>query len=98
MAKPIRYPKKFRQKLEKIAADREAREAAPAKSSNDDFNPFNIFLHSFLPRQSAHMLHTKFDDLLWRIEQQWYLKEPVRPQVITVPPPWEGKFKPGASQ
>lgn len=96
MAKSIRYPKKLRVKLERIAAEREAREKAPATPNG--FDPFKTFLHSFMPCKSAHLLHARFDDLLYRIEQTWHLEAPVNPEIIIVPPPWEGKFKPGASK
>jgi hypothetical protein len=52
MAKPTKYPKKFRMKLEKIAAARDEREAKAAgkPTEEDDSPPSVVFWHDFLRR------------------------------------------------
>ena len=67
MAK-VQYPKKFRQKLEKIAAAREARE----RGEEPDLGPaFETLWHEFLPRGSVEFIATRMDEQRPRIHADY---------------------------
>jgi hypothetical protein len=63
MAKPkkTKYPAKFRVTLEKVAAKREAREAASDTVPEDDHR-FATMYHSLLPRKSVHLMHSRLEE------------------------------------
>jgi hypothetical protein len=99
MTKPVKYPRKLRMKLEKIAAARDNREALPpgaedlAKElfgnlSEEDRWPFNTFGRSFLPRNSVHLMAARIDDVHERIITTAYLFPQHHAEVIGISAPW----------
>jgi hypothetical protein len=72
MAKPVKFPKKLRVKLERITAEREAREIGI--EADTDFDPFRTFYRSFHQRGSIHMMHTRIDDVLYRLETHMHME------------------------
>jgi hypothetical protein len=60
--KKSKYPKKFRQTLEKIATGREAREGASDKDDPDDDPRFSAMYRSLLPRHSVHLMHSRLEE------------------------------------
>jgi hypothetical protein len=92
MAKTVRYPRKLRAKLEKIASGRDAREAR----AEPEIDPWHTFYRDFLPTGSVHLMHTVMTETLMRMETHMHMAAPYEPERIAVPPPWEGN--PGASE
>ncbi len=90
--KQIRYPRKLRQTLERVASGRDAREAM----ADPEFDPWHTFYRDFLPTGSVHLMHTVMDERLLRLETHMHMAAPEEPDQIAVPPPWEGN--PGASE
>jgi len=88
--KPNHYPKKFRQKLERVANGRETHEAETA--IDVDLPPiFNTFYKSFLPRNSVDTMLARVDEVLNRVDvTSWFRRDPPVKRV-TVRPPWEGE-------
>jgi hypothetical protein len=92
MAKPVKYPRKLRHKLEKIASAREEREALAADIDRDlSGTPFNTFYRSFLPTGSVHTMLARVDDVLQRIEVTSHMAPPPATKRAFVRPPWEGE-------
>lgn len=93
MAKPVRYPKKLRVKLEKVAAG--ARERVEETAHEAGFNHFsNTFWMSFAPVGSVSLLRTELDETLSRLSTVMHMEAPLRAEWVTTPAPWE---KTGAS-
>jgi hypothetical protein len=88
--KPVQYPKKFRQRLEKMGNEREQREAAPTPEEFDAwFNEATdvVIRELFLP-ETVHFSHARFDDVQRRITVRHTLVDPIRFDYVCVPPPW----------
>lgn len=60
MAKPLKYPKKFRMKLDKIAGAREQPDPSPHEPHS--------YWGSFLEKNSVTLMNVHIDDVLKRIE------------------------------
>ena len=92
MAKPVKYSRKLRKTLEKVASAREERAAIAAEDDFDNSaligSPFNTFYRSFLPTVSVHTMLARVDDVLQRIEVTNYMEPPLAIERILVPPPW----------
>jgi hypothetical protein len=89
--KPTKYPRKFRQKLEKIA---EARDERALKDPHDMTEEeiyeaaSATFWKDFLPEGSVAMMHAKINENQRRIEMTYHLEIPHRRRVIGFPAPW----------
>jgi hypothetical protein len=93
MAKPARYPKKFRQKLEKVASARDERAAtgdpnASLEGSLEAHPLFHNFWKDFLPRRSVYAMMNKVDEVLERIEVVYHMERPVAAPRVLLRPPW----------
>ena len=91
MAKKARYPRKLRQKLEKIADARDARDPDAVDLEAKRFDKaFGTLWHEFLGPGSVHILHVRADE----VRQKFYVTCRLRQSVvnrITVAAPWETK-------
>ena len=83
MAKPKRYPRKLRMKLEKIRAERAEREG---RETDEIDQAFKTLWHEFLGRDSVELMATNFDNPR-RIRTR-YVMRLQRSQAVTVRPPW----------
>lgn len=82
MAKPKRYPKKLRMKLEKIAAKRAEREGL-----EDDIDPaFKTLWHEFLGKKSVELMTANFDNPN-RLRTRYVMRVP-RSHAVSMRPPW----------
>jgi hypothetical protein len=91
MAKAVKYPKKFRQKLEKVKEAREEREAKEADALEDATHPdFRTFWRSFLPRRSVHALYTRLDEVNRRLVSEVQMRERTVSR-LRVSAPWDGR-------
>ena len=90
--KRTRYPRKLRQKLERIASGRDAREVR----TEFDFDPWHTFYRDFVPTESVHLMHTVMSETFGRLQTDLYLEPPNQVERIAAAPPWEGN--PGASE
>jgi hypothetical protein len=97
MAKPLRYPKKFRMKLEKVAEKRDQRikQAEPAP------DPFRTYYQDFLMPGSVDLIHARLDEgdgksavprmtTLYRLHPQDQLAS------VKADPPWSPIKQPAA--
>jgi hypothetical protein len=84
MAKPAKYPKKFRQKLEKVRSAREAREAA---EELDDGYPTSMW-RAFLPKGSVALMAGRIDETLHRIYMDYAMRPPPPVEYIQPLAPW----------
>lgn len=98
MAKPIKYPRKLRQKLEKITEKREEREKA---QDADPEERIPTLWHMFLRNKSVAIMRPKFvgetpQDL--GIENLYVLELPFHMfhETICVRPPWLDDDPPGS--
>jgi len=90
MAKPVRYPKRLREKLDAIAAKRDAREAeADQAEPDDDAPPYRTFYHSFLGKGTVHTMYARIDEIARRMVTRYVLDPPAVPRRIFIRPPWE---------
>ena len=94
MAKKVKYPRKLRVKLERMASNRDAREAEAM--AEPEFDPWRTFYRDFLPAGSVHLMHTVMNGTLMRLQTHTQMAPPYEPERIAVPPPWKGN--PGASE
>ena len=91
MAKQTRFPRKLRQKLERVANARDERAATgdPNAILEEEINPlFHNFWRDFLPRGSCYAMVNTVDDVLQRIETVCHMVKPVPAQRVLVRPPW----------
>jgi hypothetical protein len=89
--KPLRYPRKLRQTIEKVEKNRQARAATgdPNASLEDNMNPlFHNFWRDFLPRGSVHTMIAEVDDVLQRISHTSYMRPPFQAKRVFARPPW----------
>jgi len=84
MAKKTKYPRKLRVKLEKIAAARDAREAA----GEDDIRPSTLW-HEFMPKKSVHLMHGVVDEERQKLHMTYHLTALDHPpDRVVIPAPW----------
>jgi hypothetical protein len=92
MAKKLhRYPRKFKQKLEKVASARDERAATgdPNARIEAPINPlFHNFWRDFVPRNSVGAMINTLDHELERIDVLYHLEMPVRAPCVFAQPPW----------
>ncbi len=86
MAKPTKYPKKFRQKLEKIRDARDRRDG-------NDIDPFRTFAMTALAAWRGLHLYSRFSDPdeSFKVYQNFFWKprgEKAPVDTVTTPPPW----------
>lgn len=62
MAKPAKYPKKLRHKLEQIKAGREERAAEADTKEAEKFDPFNLFWRAFHRPESIELMSARIDE------------------------------------
>ena len=86
MAKTPRYPKKFRQKLEKVKAGVEGRSRLKDGDASD-FNPFGTMWHRFFPKNSVSVMSTRVDEKTNTMETHYQLMVEKR-FIHTAPAPW----------
>jgi hypothetical protein len=89
MAKPLRYPKKFRMKLEKVAEKRDER----AKQAEPAPDPFRTYYQDFLMPGSVDLIHAKLDEgdgksAVPRMTTLYRLHPPDRLASVDADPPW----------
>jgi len=96
--KPVRYPRKFRQKLERMAEQREA-----AKPNDRDPGPT---LWSEMIKNRVEFMHGKIDDsaddpAYWKLHMSHTLKRnrtrERKHKPLQVEPPWARNWKPPGS-
>ena len=63
MAKPVPYPKRLREKLAQIAANRDAREA---ETDEPEVDFSKTFYHAFLSKGSIYGVFAGIDEVLQR--------------------------------
>ena len=99
MAKPIKYPRKLRATLERVAAGAAGRREYESvrreieEELGEDFDPLHVFWNDFLPRKSLAFMATRTDEVLRRIEVVNYFEAPREhfedPTLYcTAPAPW----------
>jgi hypothetical protein len=91
MAKPVRYPRKFRQKLEKI---RTARDDPPEPPELEEEKRKNFFHQAFLPPKSVSQIICEPDmenasPGMWTINNRMWLTKPHRLARIIGARPWK---------
>jgi hypothetical protein len=93
MAKPVRYPRKLRMKLEKIVAERDQREAQaqaghadPFYGSDGRFDPFRNFYRAFHRPDSVEVMHGRLDDTGARMSIRYRLKARFRDLAVAKAP------------
>ena len=86
--KQVRYPRTFRQKLEKIAEARDGR--APSDAANEAYmeKVFSTFWHEFLGEGSVALAHAMLNEQRHKLYFR-YSMELRRNSRIVVPAPWE---------
>jgi hypothetical protein len=84
MAKKARYPAKFRQKLEKVAAQRDAR----TTETGMERIFATLYQTDVLLPGSVHLMHMKLDDDAQRMSTVYRLRPPPTPDYVFSPPPW----------
>jgi hypothetical protein len=91
MAKPVKYPRKLRHTLEKVAAKREERGSFDGLLRVDKVDLFETFNQSLLPRGGVAVLHTRMDEERMQMLTMIYLNSPPHPEYVRARPPWEGE-------
>lgn len=86
MAKPPKYPKKLRQKLEKVAEAREER-AADAEHEAVMEKWHGTLWREFLPSASCQVIQGELDPHHFRINTTYSMTVPVR-EYLDVRAPW----------
>jgi hypothetical protein len=90
MAKPLRYPKKFRMKLEKVGEKSDQR----AKQAEADANPlFRTYYQDFLMPGSVDLIHARMDEgdgksAVPRMTTLYRLHPPDQLASVKADPPW----------
>jgi hypothetical protein len=87
MAKPTKYPRKLRQKLERVAAARDERQT----QEGHKVDPFVTFNQDFLPRGGVFALHAKLDGKRLQMLSYVTMLSPQQPEYVRARPPWEGE-------
>ena len=87
MAKPLKYPKKLRVKLEKMAEKREDRVAADAEAKDNE-RVFNTLWHEFLGKGSVHVIRARFSDDQTKIQSTYDLFAAEKAEYVYTTPPW----------
>ena len=83
MAK-VKYPKKFRQKLERIAAACDTR----ARAGEPDLDPaFDTLWQEFIPKGSVEAIWGRMDEHRPRMWMEYHMALPER-RVVFDQPPW----------
>jgi hypothetical protein len=88
--KKVKYPAKFRQTLEKVAAGREGRESAPRPARNPFFE--TLYHSSLLPAQSVHFMHSRLEETpfgMRLLTAFTLLEETGVHDLVSARPPWE---------
>jgi hypothetical protein len=94
--KRVRYPRTFRQTLEKIAEARDARDGrAPSDAANeaDMEKVFSTFWHEFLGNGSVALAHAMINEQRHKLCFRYAMKLR-RTSRIVVPAPWESEESP----
>ena len=90
MAKRLsRYPRKFRQKLERITEKREARHAAEMTEEEVLERATATLWREFLPKESVVLMAAQLDEKHHRLNVIHHLQPPHTPSRIVTRPPWE---------
>jgi hypothetical protein len=91
MSKKTKYPKKFRQKLEKIAAERDARNLRdPSEMTPDELMDAasDMLWRDFLPAGSVAVMHGRVHENQRRMELTMHLDFPRFVARVAAPAPW----------
>jgi hypothetical protein len=93
-SKPMRYPRKLRQTIEKVASARDERAATGDPNAglegSLEANPlFHNFWKDFLPRNSVYAMMNTVDEVLRRIEVVYHMAKPVAAPRVLLRPPWQ---------
>lgn len=100
MAKPAKYPKKFRQKLEAIATARDDRSPYEPKTPGKKKHPADmtgdelmaaandLLWHQFLPSGSVDLMHAKASDDQRRLDTTVHMRLKWRPEYVGAAAPW----------
>ena len=89
MSKKTKFPRKFRQKLEKIAAARDARDVNRMTDEEIGREVFDMLWRDFLPPNSVELMRAQFHENRRRLEISHELKLPSFGHVmVTTPAPW----------
>lgn len=86
--KPVAYPKRLRQTLERMADAREEGEEETLREEALDFVTHS-FWRDFLPEKAVHFMHMSGDEVLNRLSVTYYLDPPVFVEYVRTKPPWE---------
>jgi len=93
MAKPKLYPKKFRQKLERMREQREERPQRkhPSEMTFDELahEATNTLWREFIPKDSIALMYAKLDAEHMRMTMNYHFDMPRRPCYVTAMAPWE---------
>ena len=90
MAKRLsRYPRKFRQKLERIAQKREVRQAEEMTEEEVLERATATLWREFLPKESVVLMAAQLDEKHHRLNVIHHLQPPHTPSRIVTRPPWE---------
>lgn len=85
--KPARYPKKFRQKLEKMRDAREAR-ATEDQAQVAVREALDVLHYSWIPKGSCDVVLGRVDDERMRLTTVLTLRKPWRPDYVFNTPPF----------
>jgi hypothetical protein len=87
MAKPKRYPRKFRQTLENVAAARDDRQAQAEVKRDPD--PFRVLWQDFVPKNSVHLMSAKIDKVRGRLTTTIMMEPDFHYPQVAVIAPWK---------
>lgn len=87
------YPKKFRMKLEKMAAARKER-AVDQDLDTLAEEAMRTLVREFLPKNRVHLLHGVGEPEKFRLTLKYQIDPPPRVAVLGVIPPWETETPP----
>lgn len=99
MPKQTKYPRKFRQKLERVAIARDGRSEwldGDRSIDPDKIDVHQTFYRSFLPAKSVQAMICRIDDVLERVCITTHMGEGPVPERVSVAPPW-ARSEPDAS-
>lgn len=91
--KPQKYPKKFRQKLEKMRSDREQRaldEAAEKQAEEEAARLFGTLYRSIIPKHSVEVMTCEISEEKHgpRFISEFTFKPRPPHRIVEVPSPW----------
>lgn len=90
MAKNLKYPKKFRAKLEQVAAGREGRQAAQDRNNVFKAAAKQDFIHTLWHEfwSPASMDICVMDCMQMPAKVDWWMNQPAAPEYVLANAPW----------